>query len=269
MNEIDEILRDNKSGAQEIMEKVGNIILQCIEKGEREKLEKICIDLVRAYPSMAPIWNLANIALLYGAKEIKKFLDSNDKKIISLGKKVLSNASLILTHSRSSTVVKLLKEMGKEREIKVICTESRPMYEGRRLAEEIVCPSIDVTLVIDSAIFSFIEEADAIVVGADAITPDGIVNKVGTHPIALFAREEKIPFYVISQTQKIFPWVKIEEVWEKCESIKVKNIYFDITPLTLVTAIITEDGLLKHNDVKKRCKHIKISPLLENIQKST
>jgi len=172
MNEIDEILRDNKSGAQEIVKKAGKIILQCLEKEEREKLEKICIDLVRAHPSMAPLWNLANIALLYGAKEIKKFLDSNDKKIISLGKKALSNASLILTHSRSSTVVKLLQEMRREREIKVICTESRPMYEGRRLAEEIACPSIDVTLVIDSAIFSFIDKADAIVVGADAITSE-------------------------------------------------------------------------------------------------
>ena len=70
MDEIDEILRDNKSGAQEIVEKAGKIILQCLEKEEREKLEKICIDLVRAHPSMAPLWNLANIALLYGTKEI-------------------------------------------------------------------------------------------------------------------------------------------------------------------------------------------------------
>ena len=46
------------------------------------------------------------------------------------------------------------------------------MYEGRCLAEEIACPSIDVTLVIDSAIFSFIDKADAIVVGADAITSE-------------------------------------------------------------------------------------------------
>jgi len=91
----------------------------------------------------------------------------------------------------------------------------------------------------------------------------------------LFAREEGTPFYVISQTQKIFPWVKIEEekredeVWKKREGIKIKNIYFDVTPLPLVTAIITNEGLLKYDDIKKRCEHMKTSPLLKNIQKST
>ncbi|KAA0002259.1 MAG: hypothetical protein FE048_04240, partial [Thermoplasmata archaeon] len=103
----------------------------------------------------------------------------------------------------------------------------------------------------------------AIVVGADAITPKGIVNKVGTHAIALFAKEKGVPFYVVSQTQKIFPWVKIEEKLEKHGNIDIKNIYFDITPLSLVTAIITNEGLLKDNDVKKRCEYMKISPLLK------
>ncbi|OYT60760.1 hypothetical protein B6U81_04430 [Thermoplasmatales archaeon ex4484_30] len=265
MKEIDELKEDKKSGAQEIVEKAGKIILQYFEEGDGDEVERICLDLIKAHPSMAPLWNLTNIALCYDASEVKKFLKDNEKKIIALGKEVLKDASIFITHSRSSTVVKLLQEIGKEREIEVTCTESRPMCEGKLLAEEIACPSIKVTLVIDSAIFSFIDKADAIVVGADAITLKGIVNKIGTHAIAFLARKNSVPFYVVSQTQKIFPWVKIEESLEKHGRMEIKNIYFDVTPLSLVTAIITNEGLLKENDVKKRCKCMKISPLIKKL----
>jgi translation initiation factor 2B subunit (eIF-2B alpha/beta/delta family) len=161
--------------------------------------------------------------------------------------------------------------MGKTHEFTLICTESRPRYEGRSLADELVSYGIDVIIVVDSAIFSFIEKADAVIIGADAITPAGVVNKVGTHALAFFAKGKKVPVYVVSDTQKIFPrvWIKEEgrgtEIWENSGDITVKNVYFDCTPLGLITGIITNEGMLHKSDVIQKCRTIKLHSVLEDI----
>ena len=97
---------------------------------------------------------------------------------------------------------------------------------------------------------------DLILVGSDSILADGsIINKIGTYPLALLAYENKIPFYVATESSKFNMKsfygreVKIEEkpkkeiLSEEIKGIKPKNIYFDITPSYLITYIISEIGI--------------------------
>ncbi len=116
-----------------------------------------------------------------------------------------------------------------------------------------------VTLVADSACGLFIEQADAVVVGADSVRADGsVVNKVGTFPLALMAREAHVPVYVLCETLKIaapdFPLVLEEaDVTQLLPvpqpGVTPRNIAFDHTPAALITSIITERGILARSGV--------------------
>ena len=236
--------QDKISGASEIEKK---IILRVKKLLGKRRLFDECLSILSVYPSMASLWNIVNISFSLNKDEAEKEfvkMENAGKKVIEHAKELIKNATVI-THSRSSTVLKLLKEC---KNIKVICTESRPRYEGRLLAKEL-CKKIDVTLVADSAIFSFIDKADLILMGADAILNNNVVNKIGTSAIALYAMEKGKPFYIISSSYKTFPFVMLKEesekeIWREApEGINIKNFYFDATPLRWISYFITEKGI--------------------------
>lgn len=235
--------QDKISGAVEIEKKVIDYIAKILK--DKEKLEEAGYSILSLYSSMASIWNIINFAFLYGNEAIKEYnkMERANKKVVENGIKLLKNTKRILTYSRSSTVEKILKGIDAE----VICSESRPKYEGRILANNLK----NVVFVIDSAIFSFIEGVDLILVGTDAILRKGIVNKVGTFALAICAQYNKKPFYVASSTYKFFPFVLLkeenrEEVWKNVPAgVKIKNFYFDFTPRSHISYFITEKGLRK------------------------
>ncbi len=262
--------QDRISGAAEIEKKMVKRIRKFLGKKE---LFNECLSFISAYPSMASIWNIANFAFLYGKEaehEFKKMDEANNRVVLK-GKNAIRKDATIITHSRSSTVVRILKEC-KDKNIKVVCTESRPRYEGRKLAKELY-NELDITLVADSAIFSFIEEADMILVGADAITGSGMVNKIGTSAISLYGKMVGKPVYVASSSYKTFPFVltkdeNTREIWKNApDRVNIKNIYFDLTPLEWISYYITENGVSAN---KPEFKHeiseeiIKIRKILKN-----
>jgi len=240
--------QDKISGAAEIETKAMDYISKYL--GKKELFEK-CFIMLSLYPSMASIWNIANFAFLYGKEAKEKFeeMKKANEKVVEHGKKVIRDGYTILTYSRSSTVAKILKAC-KNKDIKIICSESRPKYEGRKLAKEL-CNQFEVVLTTDAALFSFLDEADVVITGADAILSDGIVNKVGTSALALYAKERKKPIYVASSSYKTFPFVFIKEedgkeIWKNApEEIKLRNFYFDLTPSRYISHFITEKGVSK------------------------
>ena len=234
--------QDKISGASEIEGKAMNYIKNYL--GRKELFNK-CYRLLSLYPSMASIWNIANFAFLYGKEAVKKFeeMEKANEKVIENGIKFVGkNRRTVLTYSRSSIISKILQNCN----VNVICSEARPRYEGRLLAKELGNKS---TLTTDAMLFSFVEKADFVAVGADAILSNGIVNKVGTYALALMAKEKKKPFVVFSSTFKTFPFVFIKEenpneIWRNTP-VKIKNIYFDFTPANLISFFITENGMEK------------------------
>jgi len=164
-------------------------------------------------------------------------------------KKVKSN-SVILTYSRSSTVSKILQGC-KSKGIRVICSESRPKYEGRKLARELENKGIDVVFTTDTALASFIDKADMILIGADAILENRIVNKAGTSLLITYASEKGKEIYIAASSYKAFPFVFIKEenekeIWKNApDGIKIKNFYFDVADASHVDYFVTERGISK------------------------
>jgi methylthioribose-1-phosphate isomerase len=109
----------------------------------------------------------------------------------------------------------------------------------------------------------YVSMVNNVVVGADRVCADGkVVNGIGTYQLALAAERSDVPFYVLCETLKFDPRLKSEKVdlEEKEPSevvelrklppeVKVKNPSFDITPLELITGIVTENGLLTTEEV--------------------
>jgi len=163
----------------------------------------------------------------------------------------------VLTLSRSGTVLDALRSASPRA---VYVAESRPAREGIDVAEELA-DALDapVTVLADAAVAHALatEAVDAVVVGADAVLPDGrVVNKTGTRAAALAAAREGIPVYAVAASDKITrrETVNLETgdataIYDGDAELDVLNPTFDVTPSELVDAVVTERGRLDGEDV--------------------
>jgi translation initiation factor 2B subunit (eIF-2B alpha/beta/delta family) len=179
-----------------------------------------------------------------------QFLKKAEETIIQHGASLIRKEATILTHSRSSTVEKILIHAYKEHPFYIIVTESRPNCEGRLLAESLAANGIEVIFIVDAAASLF--SPDFVLVGADSVTPNYVINKIGTKLLA-----KCYPTYVACSTSKFTRRdVAIEEkdpnevLGEKHKNIRVKNYYFDGTPLKYFRGFITEYGILTPEKVR-------------------
>ncbi len=196
--------------------------------------------------------------------ELLAYFEKSEEVISDYGAKLIEKGSVVLTHCHSHTVVGALvraHELGKG--IEVICTETRPLFQGRRTARELADGGVPVTLIVDSAVASFIREVDVVLVGADAVSATGdLVNKIGTAGIASLAYANNIPFYSAAEIYKFDPitlWGNKERIEERdagevldaksARGIKVRNPAFDVTPAKLLSAYITERGIVPPCDL--------------------
>ncbi len=196
-------------------------------------------------------------------------------KMAAFGQKLLPNPVRVLTHCNAGAlatgaygtalgVIRGAKDAGKR--IKVFADETRPWLQGARLtAWELSQDKIDCQIIIDSAAAFIMQKGliDAVIVGADRIAANGdVANKIGTYSVALAAKENDIPFYVAAPTSTLDintptgQEIPIEQRDEKevthigktriaTQGVSALNFAFDITPNKLITAIITEKGVLR------------------------
>lgn len=189
---------------------------------------------------------------------LKKF-EENAEKIAEFGAKEIPEDSTILIHCHSHTLMGILRrtqEMGKNP--KVVCTETRPLYQGRISAKELAEAGVDVTLVVDSAVKTAMYKTDVVLVGADSITSTGdLINKVGTAGIATIAKESDVRFFSCAELYKFDPltiWGKVTEMEErgpeeiadpkKLKGVKIRNFAFDRTDAKYISGYITEKGVV-------------------------
>jgi methylthioribose-1-phosphate isomerase len=155
--------------------------------------------------------------------------------------------------------------------IEVFADETRPLMQGSRLtAYELSRAGIPVTIICDSAAPAVMQSGriEAVFVGADRVAANGdVANKIGTYGLALAARAHNIPFYVAAPISTIDfntasgSDIVIEERSEAevlqpfgqqtaPEGVRAYNPAFDVTPAHLVTALITEQGILRGIDAQ-------------------
>ena len=185
-------------------------------------------------------------------------LEASREQTAEIGAKRIRDGMLIFTHCHSSTVTRMIaKAKADGKTFSVICTETRPAYQGRITAREMVELGIQTMFIVDSAARSYMGDVDLVLVGADAITSEGnVVNKIGTSSIALLAHEARKPFYVVSELLKFDPdtlggeYERIEhrnpaEVWSEApKDLSVRNPAFDVTPSRYIHGIICEEGIV-------------------------
>ncbi len=276
-HEIAEMRDDRVRGASELARRCLMILAQAAREQVdehpaelREQLLWLSRNLAETRPSMTPIRNLLRrwkdafiidadldlVATRERAAEVAENLIATSRQAVvdcaAHAAHRLGAGRTVITHSYSSTVLevcRLLRNQG----LRMIVTESRPLAEGRRLAEQLAAWGVPTLYITDAQIGLFVAQADAVLVGADSVLVDGsVVNKVGTYPLALVAREQGVPFQVCCESFKqraaSDPPPELEEMapaelgvpdWP---GVTVRNVYFDITPARLVTAWIDETG---------------------------
>ena len=192
-----------------------------------------------------------------------KELENSKEKIAEIGSKRIRSNSTILTHCHSSTVTHLLKKARQDGKVfEIVCTETRPVFQGKTTAREMLDLDIKTTFIIDSATRFFMNHADMVIVGADAITSEGnVINKIGTSMVALVAHEARTPFYVVSELLKFDPatmygdYEKIEErdaseIWKDApRNLIIRNPAFDVTRRDFIHGIISEEGIISPHSI--------------------
>jgi methylthioribose-1-phosphate isomerase len=175
------------------------------------------------------------------------------------------NAGALATGGLGTALAPVYVAASRGQGVRVLATETRPLLQGSRLtAWELTRAGIPVTVITDGAAGSWMRagEVDLCIVGADRVVANGdVANKVGTYALAVMARHHRIPFYVAMPTSTIDPTtatgeaITIEQRDPRevstlggrqvtAESAAVHNAAFDVTPHELVTAFITDRGLI-------------------------
>lgn len=271
---IDEIKSVRVQGAKQIA-LYGLKFLRNIahEEGFGKKFDETADALRKVRPTAVVLHNCIEIIKLdrkiSTIDRLITYLTESSEKIGKQSDHVLKNGATIMTHCHSGEALKFIKhghiEHGKK--ISVIATETQPLEQGVKTARELSDAKIPVTLILDNAVGFFMKDVDAVVVGADALRKEGVVNKVGTSLLAFSARHHHKPFYVVANVMKMDKRkdFRIEErpaaeVFSKITTtrnlrgIKTRNPAFDITPWKYVTAVITDEGVMKPSQISRRLK---------------
>ncbi|MCK4320848.1 S-methyl-5-thioribose-1-phosphate isomerase [Candidatus Bathyarchaeota archaeon] len=244
LSEAKEILFSSRE-TEPLMRNAVRLIISQVEKNIHEKVEELTEIVTSA------------------SEQFLKNLENSKRKIAEIGARRIRNNSVVLTHCHSSTVTYLLRRAKLEgRSFEVICTESRPVFQGRITVKEMLELGVKTTLIVDSAARFFMNQVDLVLVGADAITSEGnVVNKIGTSMIALIAQEARTPFYVVSELLKFDPvtrygdYEKIEErrqneIWKNPpKNLIIRNPAFDITRRDFIHGIICEEGIISPHSI--------------------
>lgn len=202
------------------------------------------------------------LALIEETKQ--KILDNNSRNLLNYDK--------VLTHCHSSTAVSLIKAIGKGgNDFEVVCTETRPRFQGRKTALSLLEAKIKTTLITDSAAESFVigrgsVPIDVVFIGCDQITSKGhAINKIGSWGISMAAYYAGKPVYVVTPLLKIdsnsfLESVKIEvresrEIWDDApKDLHIFNPAFEIVDNVLITGYLTEFGLIHPTNVENIVK---------------
>jgi methylthioribose-1-phosphate isomerase len=200
------------------------------------------------------------------ARELHAQQEQADRRLAELGAERFEEGDRVLTHCNAGAlatagygtaggVLRAVWERGRLAQVWV--DETRPLLQGARLtAYELERAGIPFRLVTDSSAGALMARGlvDRVVVGADRIAANGdVANKIGTYPLAVLAERHGLPFYVAAPLSTIDPHapdggaIPIEErdPSELGASVPAVNFAFDVTPAELVTAIVTEAGVLE------------------------
>ena len=233
-------------------------------------------------------------ALLAGARAIHEEDRAMCHAIGRHGASLVPDNATLITHCNAGglaaaeygtalSVMFTCQDQGKR--LKVFADETRPLLQGARLtAFELHQRGIPTTVICDSMAAHVMQtqKIDAVIVGADRITARGdVANKIGTYGLAVVAKHHGVPFYVAAPSSTFdltlmngseipIEQRSREEVVAPYghhvapDGVGVYNPAFDVTPAELITALITEHGVISEINVKNIALHFRTKRLLDS-----
>lgn len=261
------VANDRTHGAAELLRSALQALRQFldnVDEADYGDIDYLMNELANLRNDMAGFSNCVRLlnnesieSLIRSVTQLQEYLASSSIQIAHHAVSVIQEPAVILTNSRSSVVEQVLIALYRAGKVRrIIQLESRPAYEGRRNAERLIDCGMQVTVIPDAALGYWMHSADAVVVGADAISANGnFLGKIGCYPIAVLAHKEGIPYYVAAERLKFVHDLADEKQANRkfsgdvigwgvtSDRLALSNIIFEKTYGHLVTGYITEYGL--------------------------
>jgi translation initiation factor 2B subunit (eIF-2B alpha/beta/delta family) len=257
----------------------------------RKALEAFVGAIIIAQPSMAVLLNLAQQVLqactgpeatcreqVQGClAAFRHELHTSLQRLCQQALPLFPPQATVLTYSNSATVIAALGYAQAQQGVcRVLLSESRPAYDGRQQALALLQQGMQVEFSVDMALCERLPEVDLVLVGADAVFPHGLVNKLGTHTLAQLARLHQVPCYSLCTAHKFLPqqaWALFrivehpdDEVWPQPPAeLIIRNTYFDRTPLELFSGIVHEAGISTPEAVSRLLQACTLAPALQRL----
>jgi translation initiation factor 2B subunit (eIF-2B alpha/beta/delta family) len=203
-------------------------------------------------------------------KEILSHFNEAQDKINRNVFKLIKNNDVIFTHCHSTNVINaLIYTKSKGKKFQVYNTETRPLFQGRKTAKELRKNNIKVTMFVDSGVSIALKKSqntkkvDLVLLGADAITDKGAINKIGSTTISQIAKDNEIPVYVVADSWKYTnhnPEIEkrpLNEVWDRApKNIKILNPAFEFIDKSLIKGVVSDLGNFRFEKFVRLAKNI-------------
>lgn len=257
--ELESIINDNTSGSEELTIKLAEYFESFLNeiKQPSVEIEKLEEEFQEFAGVKSFLISLKDKLENQSENSVKQFLASFKKqktdayqKIYNSAKTYLHNKRHILTISNSTTLVEILKIHYKNSQnLEVTISESRPMLEGRIMAQKLADEGISVNFITETALPKYVAGCDLVLLGADKILSNGdIVNKTGSLNLAILSEYYQKPLIVAASKSKFSNEFQFEEnyknpaeIWDSVHSkIKIFNSYFEEIPRKFITEIISD-----------------------------
>jgi translation initiation factor 2B subunit (eIF-2B alpha/beta/delta family) len=295
---ITSIADDSRAGAAQIAERAADILRQRAMIGEaaspdafRHEILLTGWALIRSKKATGPLVNLVNAvlwkletsetpAMLRQAVDeattaFKRQLRQHSLRVAEGALGLVGEGSTVVTIAYSSTVQHALCHAQRAgRRLEVICAETGAGGEGHGTAEVLANCGVAVRLLSDPEAIAAVVRADLVLVGAEMLTSQGVVNRAGTRALAHAAREHGKPFYTLCGSEKFLP-----PEFERASQYPQTNggaangagashtpeAAFDLTPLALISGIVTEQGVLPVEGIEAWLAATKLHPALVSL----
>ena len=278
---VQTIADDHLSGASTLTRLAIAVLIDARVLGAMA-VETVACRLCKAQPAMAPLWNAAALAVGEdGDDAVQRLAAQVDRApralarvfvdLMLTGRRRQRESLAVATISSSESVRLCLEALARSTSLQVISAEGRPLLEGRGLAIDLAAAGVAVTVCTDAALSAVVDalsvKLDAIVVGADAVTPRWFVNKCGTGQLASSssATVSGVPAYVVAGREKFVGSTLAaqltssggppEEVWDAPpHGVTVANPYFEKVPLEVAAMFVTDVGAIGPGSVPELCQ---------------
>ena len=297
---LDELRADNRSGATTLTARALEGLRALARQHDTAltnlpMLQTWLRELAIVRPPIASIFQIANWAtqavavdcpadrsaelLDHTVTSVMREMDHQYDAITRISQTLLSEAPRVLTISVSRFVLGALADAhSRGVGLEITCLESRPASEGVEMARLLAEAGVSVRLAVDAAAGWLLREVDFVLVGGDTLSPSGLVHKLGTLGLAMAARERDVPLCALVGTLKALPaavrgWQEDggpagEVSAEAVSGVQVWNRYFDLTPLDLLTGVVTEHGVMTAREAADLAAEQPIHPWLEDLLES-